>query len=717
MANVADPPPTSDPAFPAAAKPLRRRGPRLTGARLVIGLYVLAVAGYVLLGLTMKVPYLFADEHRYSQLARSLVDGHGFVWRGEGHANPAPQTAALYVYFLAPAWWLLDSAVHAREVSKVLGALALCAQVFPVWLLARRLVGDRLAVVPALLSIAGTWMVVSALTLTEVLAFPLATAMLCCTVAALRAPGSRIWCAALLFALLAASARLQLIALLPVLPLAVVLDVLRCPDRRARLRAHAPLLITSATLTIAAIAASRAVPSTFGDYRGLAVASPPSLDGILRKTGLELLELLAAAGFLPVLAAAAALLSRQAWRDDRTGPLLVVFWLGALATCVQTGLYLAWDTTIVGGVERYVVYALPVAFVLLVTVIDQRGRLPRGTLVLGALASALLLVMPQHQAAFFEAATWATAQSVRGMTGLGRPEALALGSALTVLAAWALSRLPSKAAGAAATIALVLAVLAVQDRQSWDQLISATKAFRSVYPEDLEWVQRARGPVAVFNGMNNAPALEGLDYFSTKILRSYRTAEVVPSGPVIQGQTCAYVVGASGLVSFGTGCGAPPHRLLLQDRKIRWTFYGETSSLSEPRVGRIVETDPAQPPRLRSQLTLPCDTALPAISTVDDARIEPASARSRCATTMPMNFWLDAPGAVAITFRGGPRDQTASVGATRYGVPARRMTTIEGELPAGDSQVTMNLGWDSSDGPSLVKATLRTGGRTISLLY
>src|SRR3954452_12281259 len=86
----------------------------------VAGLYLLAAAVYVVLALRSPLPVLFPDEFRYSHLARGLADGTGSDWRG----TPIDQTAALYVYFIAPAWLLLSSSVDAYHASKVMGTIA-----------------------------------------------------------------------------------------------------------------------------------------------------------------------------------------------------------------------------------------------------------------------------------------------------------------------------------------------------------------------------------------------------------------------------------------------------------------------------------------------------------------------------------------------------------------------------------------------------------------
>ncbi|HWI73595.1 MAG TPA: glycosyltransferase family 39 protein, partial [Baekduia sp.] len=330
-----------------AAEPTAAHGPGAgasapgTGARRILdspwswvaGLYVLSVAVYLLLALRSPLPVLFPDEFRYSHLARALADGQGFDWRGQ-HIR---QSAALYVYFITPAWALLHSTVDAYHASKALGTLALCTQVVPVWLLGRELVGPRLALLPAALAVAGTWMLSSAEAVTETLAFPLTTAALCVAVMALRRPGSRFGWLALALLGLATWARLQVGILVPALLVALLLDVVRDPvRRRERLRAHRPYLVAAGAGLAAIVVVGAAAPSLAGDYAEF-FSFRPSLHRILSKSGLQLLELVATAGLVPVLLAAAAALSPRAWRDDRTGPLLAVFWPAALATVLQSG--------------------------------------------------------------------------------------------------------------------------------------------------------------------------------------------------------------------------------------------------------------------------------------------------------------------------------------------------------------------------------------------
>src|SRR3954454_23431350 len=255
--------PTSGPTA-APARPRRRQG---ASPWLWVGaLYVLAGGRFLVLSLRTELPVLFPDEFRYSHLARSLADGEGFDWRGQ-HIG---QSAALYVYFIAPAWALFSSSVDAWHASKVLGTLVLCAQLVPVWLLARDLVGPRLALVPAALSVAGTWMLTSAETATEALAFPLATAALCTFALGLRRgpAGTRLLWLAFGLVALATWSRIQLAILVPALLVSLILDALRDPAlRRAPLRTHLTVLIASAAAFAVLAVVALGAPGVTGDYR------------------------------------------------------------------------------------------------------------------------------------------------------------------------------------------------------------------------------------------------------------------------------------------------------------------------------------------------------------------------------------------------------------------------------------------------------------------
>ena len=176
-------------ASPGAADLARRAGDAQWLS--LAALYVASLVVYGLLSRQQSVPWLFPDEFIYGNVAQNIAHGAGANWRGEGQGVPLLYPIVLSFPFR------IGSAVDGYGWAKLLGVALSSAVVVPVWLLARELVGHRLALVAAALSIAGAWMSYSSLLISENLALPLAvSACLAATVMALRRPGSRwIWVA------------------------------------------------------------------------------------------------------------------------------------------------------------------------------------------------------------------------------------------------------------------------------------------------------------------------------------------------------------------------------------------------------------------------------------------------------------------------------------------------------------------------------------------
>jgi hypothetical protein len=678
----------------------------------VVGLYLFVAALYLVLALRSPLPVLFPDEFRYSHLARGLADGTGLDWRGE-HLG---QSAALYVYFITPAWGLFSSSVDAYHASKVLGTLALTAQLIPVWLLARELVGPRLALLPAALSVAGTWMLTSAETATEALAFPLTTAALCVAVMALRRPASRLgWLAFLLLAL-ATWARIQIAVLVPALLVAFLLDALRDPTRRAeRLRAHRAYLVVAGLGFAVLVVVALAAPGVTGDYKGF-FDLRPSLGRIVSKSGLQLLELVVLGGFAPVLLAAGAACSHRAWRDDRTGPLLAVFWPAALATVVQSGFFLAGYPPALSAIDRYVTYALPLALILMTVLVAQRELLSRTALTVAGMLSLLLLARPAVQMIGEERATWGISYRLDYVLGLGIGVELTL-VALALLGAVAFLRARGTAPARAAVFvaAATLMVFAVQGQAAWWQMTKTGTSFRSIMPADLEWVDHhASGPVALLGVTQNAPQFDDIDFFNRKITQAYAPAAGL-LGRKIQGKVCSMRFALSGELVLGAGCGPRPSRFLINDPSARVTFQHEVRSATDPNVGRLVELKPSTVPYARSLIVLPCPRRTPGYATTSPD-IVPADSPITCARAMTGALWLDAPSQVAIRYRGGRQQQQVEVGGRRWTIPAGVVTKIRFGVAKGYSQFVAQADWASSAGtPRVLSVALTSGGKTTLL--
>lgn len=672
----------------------------------VAALFLIAVVVYAVLALRSSLPVLFPDEFRYSHLARGLADGTGTGWRGQ----PTHQTAMLYVYFLVPAWALLSSSVDAWHATKVLGTIALCAQAFPVWWLARDVLGGdrRLALLCAGLSLLGTWMLTSAETVTEVLAFPLTTAALCCAVMALRRPGSRLGWVALGLLALATWARVQTAVLAPALLVSLLIDLVRVggvPGARAlRVRAHAPLLIVSAAGFLLAALVALAAPDAFGDYQTV-IRFRPGLGAIVDKSALQLAEMAAVAGFLPVLLAAGAAASGRAWRDDRTGPLLAVLWPAALATVLLSGFFLAGYPAAPWAIGRYVTYAVPLALVLMVVVLRDRGLLTRASYVVAALGALAFVWRPAVAMMGEERATWGLAYRLHQLGGVG----VAAGLTVVALALVALVVLVPRRHALAVACAAVGLVLVVQSQAAWWQMTDTGRSFRSVMADDLEWVDHhATGDVALLAITQNAPQFDDIDFFNRKITQAYQPAEGI-LGRAIQGKVCSLRFDATGLLVLGRGCGPRPSRFLINDPSARVTFQHEKASWSEPTVGRLVEVDPRQAPRARSLVVLPCPRRTPGYST-SSPDIVPSDVPIQCARDLTAALWLDRDATLVVRYRGGARDESVLVGGRTLPVPRRVETVVRVPVKAGYSQTAVTQSWRSSAGtPTIASVALNDG--------
>ncbi len=684
----------------------------------IAALFAAAVAVYLVLTLRSPLPVMFPDEFRYAHLARSLADGNGFDWRGDSISQPA----ALYIYVLTPIWALFTSTVTAYELSKTVNCILLSAQVFPVYLLARPLLGRRFALIPAAMSVAGTWMVVSAHLITEDLGIPLGVTALCLAAMTLYRPSRRTGFMAIAFALLATWARIQLAVLVPAIALSFALDILVQPreQRRERLDAHLYHLGAAVGVSVVGLIVVLGAPSLTGGYSDL-FGDHPGLTTALGKTALELGGLVTASGFVPVLLLAGAGIARPlVWRDQRLGPLLLVFWPAALAICLQAGLFLAGVGThrdLWWGIERYVVYALPIAFVAIcVLLADRRSLVDLRVLGAAAALGLLLLFHPGRVAVSEERAAWSTSYRLHQLLGLGTGVALALAAVAGLAIVALVMRLSAGRQTIAAALLLTASLLLVQDQASWHYLTNVTRTFRHSVPADLQWVDHnSHGPVALINLTAWDPTVATVDFFNRDITASYGPPTGL-AGRELPGRTCSWVVQADGRMLFQPGCGVTPHAFFVNDPSTRLTWQHEIYSVSNPKIGRIARLAASSPPRLRSLIVLPCPRATPSFS-LTSTRFIPASAPFSCGTQLGGELWLSDPGTLTISYAGGDSARAVTLNGKHWALPAHALTRVTIPVPLGQYRFKVIQNWRRNLGnPSVAAIRLSSGGSTVPLI-
>lgn len=663
-------------------------------------LWAIAVVVYLVLARRTAAPITNPDEFLYGHLARSVADGDGLSWRGQDIALHA----ALYVYAIAPAW-LGDSTTHAYTAAKSAGAVLLCLAALPTWIVARRFVAPGLAVLCALMTVAGSWMMTSGLILTENLAFPLATAALAATVVAVAHPGGRSGWLALGVAVLAAWARLQCVALVAVLFGALVIAAVAgaAPARR-RLREDRWLVLLTGSASIGGAVVAFAKPSVLGIYSDIAHFSP-SISDLLAAFGHQSVGLVAMAGFVPVLVVLAASTSRAAWRDPAAGPVMAVTCSAAAVFVLQSGWSLSglaeWH------IQRYVEYVLPVLFLAALVIVER--RLISGPRLAGATiaVAGLLLFAPPIRQVLEERAAWAISLRLDDLLGADTPVALALttvfAGVLALLALRADRRFGDAARAAILVGAVTLGIFAIQDQAGWSWQSRVAKATRSGFPADLQWIDHAGdGPVARLVVVASPWRWRITEFFNRTVTQVYALRGARTAG--VRGTICRWGIGASGAITFAGPCGSIPRRFYTDDEYARVRFYDQKLEAISPVVGRVVSV-PSRP-RVKSVLYVNCSPPTPSLEY--GGRGSVAAPVSRCVPAMQAEFWLDASGTLALTFRGDSVDHLITAGSRSYTLAPNRVTTIRIPVPKGASVTPVTLDWTGPT-PRLVGAQLVQG--------
>jgi Dolichyl-phosphate-mannose-protein mannosyltransferase len=584
----------------------------------VLVIYGVAVLIYAQLASFHILPDLFPDEVYYGKLSQNLALGHGLTWRGASTGLPPAWPALLSLA------WHGSSAVHGFAVAKVIGCFAACLTIVPVWLLGRELVGPRLALIPAMLSIAGAWMEMTGQMASENLAYPVATAALCSTVMAVRRPGWRWFMTALALCLLGTLTRVQLFVLPIVLVVAILIDVARQPAgaRMTRFRQHPwPALVAIAIVVAVGILVIATHPSVIRRYP-LANLHTSVGHLIVRswQQGLALAVMTIAA---PVVATLALAARRRNWRDEIAGPLLCVLLAAAVCFVGLAGRFTAAVTQ--GPVERYVVYVVPL---LLLAMVVARGRvgLRAGLIAATALAAGLLTLSPVtnylEQPALFGA--------MHRLWTIGFSEQHAGGVALFALlaglaGAWLLVR------GRLALLALLVLVgMVVESQMSQDTekhlLASARPTFA---PPDLDWVARATHQRVAALNINGPVQLRGTvnfytELFSPNVSSAYST---VNSGRVPG--TCPLQIDGHGFLKAPAGrCSNFPSYFVYQaGGPYLAHFYGQQLLADAGRSGRLLKLGRGTP-RLMSLIGPPCQP-------------------TGCSSTMEVGAFVDRPASAA----------------------------------------------------------------------
>ena len=337
----------------------------------------------------MLAPFIMIDELIYSELARSLADSLTFTIRG----IPASGYGAVYPALIAPAYAAFERIPDAYAAVKTINSLIMSLAAIPAYFLARRVVGQGLALAASVLAVAVPSMVYTAVVMTENAFYPVFLLAALALVALLERPSTTRYLAFLAALALAYLTRSQAVVIAAAAVTAPALIALWTPRAmRATLRSYVWLYVIfagGALLGVGAQAArGRQLSDLLGAY-GVVGESSYDVGNALHFIVYHVAELDLYLGVIPF--AVAIVLTVRARSLDR--PLQVLL-------AVTLSLFL-WCAVVVGTFasrfadriqERNMFAVAPLFLILLLAWAERGAPRPRIASIAAAAGSALLLL-------------------------------------------------------------------------------------------------------------------------------------------------------------------------------------------------------------------------------------------------------------------------------------------------------------------------------------
>jgi hypothetical protein len=221
----------------------------------------------IVLAHRVVTPWIMVDELIYSELAKSLAANGHFLVRDV----PSNGYGFVYPALIAPAFGFFDSVPRAYAVAKTINAVVMSLAAVPAYLLARRLVGPRPAVIAAALAVAIPSLLYTGMLMTENAFYPLFLLTALLLVLTLERPTPARQVVLLGVCGVGFATRQQAIAFFPAVLVAPVLHGWIERDLRQRLRRFVTLYGVAAGAVVLALVATvargRSPLSLLGAYR------------------------------------------------------------------------------------------------------------------------------------------------------------------------------------------------------------------------------------------------------------------------------------------------------------------------------------------------------------------------------------------------------------------------------------------------------------------
>jgi len=514
----------------------------------------------------MLGPFIMVDELIYSELGRSLADSRELLVRDV----PSRGYGFVYPALLAPVYAAFESLTDAYAAVKTLNALVMSLAAIPAYLLARRVVGQGLALLAAVLAVSLPSLVYTGSVMTENAFYPvfLVCALLLALVLEQSTTARQV---ALLIAVgVAAATRVQAVVLVPALLTApLLLALFRREGLRVTLRPYRVLygvvIGAGATLLVAQVARGRSLPELLGAY-SVVGESDYELGEVLRYALYHVAELDLYLGVVPV-AATIVLVARSRSLDRPLQALLatalaVTFWLVLVVS--------AFASVFAQRIqERNLFVVVPLFLILLLAWVDRGAPRPRVVALVAAAASAALVLLIPFERFIDTSALSDTLMllpwwSVQDHVGLEWVAELAFVLAVALAALFVL--LPTRYALALPLI--VLAYYAAVFHPIWAgehgvKQASAGAVFQGIRGAPRDWIDAALPDAAraavLWTGRADRFTVNQNEFFNRTVGDIFYLRQPTPGGV---GETLVRIDPRDGLVRLPDGGGFATEYLL-----------------------------------------------------------------------------------------------------------------------------------------------------------
>jgi dolichyl-phosphate-mannose-protein mannosyltransferase len=485
----------------------------------------------------MVGPWIMIDEIVYSELAKS------FAATGHFSVREVPTTGygVVYPMLISPAYALFDAVPTVYSAIKAIDSLLMSLTAVPAYLLARRVVSMRGALVVAVLTVAVPSTFYAGTIMTENAFYPIFCFLVLALVRAIERPRLGSVVVFLLALFVAYETRAQAVAVLAAALTAPLVAAALAGRPREVLRHRVLYVVVAgagAVAVLGEVARGRSVRSLLGAYSA-ATHSTYSAGEIVHWLLWHLAELDLYVGVIPVLALLLLCL-RPSVLDEADRAVVAVAVSVTVWLAVEVAAF-ASQPSVLRIEERNLFYVAPLLFTCLVLWVERGLPRPRAAFAVTAVTTVVLAGAIPYERFIDTSATSDTfgvlmLWSVAEWFGIHAEDIRWVVAAAAAVAVCAAVVVPRRAGLALVLVPLGVSLLAVQPVDARTQRASIGAVFQGITNPDRDWITAAVGTsdptrVAVlWSGATDRLTVNENEFFNRAVGPIYTTNDPVPGG-------------------------------------------------------------------------------------------------------------------------------------------------------------------------------------------